>query len=89
MSHRPKGMSDGGVANLLAEPHKLQLATHAADGSIHLVTMFYAVVDEQLAFWTYSRSQKAVNLARDPGSHAWSRRAWSTTLCAASRSSAR
>ena len=54
------------IRAFLDEPHKLQLATINADGTPHLVTMYYAVVDGQVAFWTYRSSQKAVNLERDP-----------------------
>ncbi|GAA4588646.1 PPOX class probable F420-dependent enzyme [Actinoplanes octamycinicus] len=54
------------VASLLAAGRKLQLATINPDGTPHLVSMFYAMVDERIAFWTYRASQKARNLARDP-----------------------
>jgi PPOX class probable F420-dependent enzyme len=59
-------MTEPEAAALLAASRKLQLATLNADGSVHLVTMFYAMVDGQIAFWTYRASQKARNLARDP-----------------------
>src|SRR5207245_8768047 len=32
----------------------------------HLVTMYYVMTGSQIAFWTYRRSQKALNLDRDP-----------------------
>jgi PPOX class probable F420-dependent enzyme len=51
---------------LLAGSRKLQLATINPDGTPHLVTMFYALIDDRIAFWTYRSSQKARNLARDP-----------------------
>ncbi|KUL41429.1 pyridoxamine 5'-phosphate oxidase family protein [Actinoplanes awajinensis] len=54
------------VARLLADGRKLQLATINADGTPHLVSMFYAMKDERIAFWTYRASQKARNLTRDP-----------------------
>jgi PPOX class probable F420-dependent enzyme len=54
------------VAALLAGSHKLQLATINRDGTPHLVTMFYVMLDGQIAFWTYRSAQKARNLARDP-----------------------
>ena len=50
---------------MLAGGRKMQLATINADGTPHLVTMYYAMVDGQIAFWTYRTSQKARNLARD------------------------
>jgi len=51
---------------MLAGSSKLQLATINRDGTAHLVTMFYAMLDGQIAFWTYRSSQKARNIARDP-----------------------
>jgi hypothetical protein len=59
-------MTTGEVASLLAGSHKLQLATINADGTPHLVTMFYAMLSGRIAFWTYRAAQKARNLARDP-----------------------
>ena len=54
------------IAALLAAARKMQLATINRDGTPHLVTMFYALRDGRIAFWTYRASQKARNLARDP-----------------------
>lgn len=54
------------VAAHLARGRKLQLATVNRDGTPHLVSMFYAIHDGRIAFWTYRASQKARNLARDP-----------------------
>ncbi|WP_436535365.1 TIGR03618 family F420-dependent PPOX class oxidoreductase [Actinoplanes sp. HUAS TT8] len=54
------------IAALLAAGRKLQLATINADGTPHLVSMFYGMRDGRIAFWTYRASQKARNLARDP-----------------------
>ena len=51
---------------MLAGNRKVQLATLNPDGYPHLVTMYYALVDGKIAFWTYRTSQKALNLARDP-----------------------
>jgi len=59
-------MTESEVAGFLAEGDKAHLATLQLDGTPHLVTMFYAMLDGQLAFWTYRASQKARNLARDP-----------------------
>jgi PPOX class probable F420-dependent enzyme len=50
----------------MAEQSKLQLGTINPDGTPHLVTMFHAVVDGKIAFWTYKASQKARNIDRDP-----------------------
>jgi PPOX class probable F420-dependent enzyme len=54
------------ITAMLAEHRKVQLATISPDGYPHLVTMYYVLVDGQIAFWTYRASQKAKNLARDP-----------------------
>jgi PPOX class probable F420-dependent enzyme len=59
-------MSEDEVAAFLAGPRKLHLATINADGSPHLVTMYYAIVEDRVAFWTYRKSQKAANIRRDP-----------------------
>jgi PPOX class probable F420-dependent enzyme len=59
-------MSSAEVASLLASSRKVQLGTLNPDGSVHLVTMFYGLMSERIAFWTYRTSQKALNLDRDP-----------------------
>jgi PPOX class probable F420-dependent enzyme len=59
-------MTDAEVAAMLAGSRKVQMATINPDGSVHLVTMFYAMAGAEIAFWTYRASQKARNLARDP-----------------------
>ncbi|MEO3800821.1 pyridoxamine 5'-phosphate oxidase family protein [Nonomuraea sp. B1E8] len=59
-------MSDDDVTAFLEAARKLQLATINRDGTPHLVTMFYGLSEGRIAFWTYAKSQKARNLARDP-----------------------
>lgn len=59
-------MSDVEVQAFLREPHHLQVATLARDGRPHLVAMWYGFLDGAPALWTYGRSQKVVNLRRDP-----------------------
>ena len=54
------------VTAFLAGFRKVQLATINQDGTPHLVAMYYVMLDDQIAFWTYRSSQKARNLARDP-----------------------
>ncbi len=67
MKQRDKvAMTGGEVAAFLAQARKLQLATINQDGTPHLVTMYYVLLDGRIAFWTYRASQKARNLARDP-----------------------
>ncbi|MFC4784850.1 pyridoxamine 5'-phosphate oxidase family protein [Nocardioides sp. MAHUQ-72] len=59
-------MSDEEVADLLADNLKVQVASIGRDGTPHLTTLFYVVLDGAIAFWTYARSQKVRNLERDP-----------------------
>nr|WP_246422185.1 pyridoxamine 5'-phosphate oxidase family protein [Nocardiopsis mwathae] len=59
-------MSGAEVDAFLATHRKVQVATVGRHGEPHLSTLFYAMVDGRLAFWTYAASQKAVNLRRDP-----------------------
>lgn len=67
MSQRDRiRMSDEEIETFFAAGRKLQVASANADGTPHLVTMYYAQLDGDLAFWTYGKSQKAVNLRRDP-----------------------
>lgn len=59
-------MTEEEVSAFVAEQKKLQLGTINPDGTPHLVTMFFAPVDDKIAFWTYRSSQKARNIERDP-----------------------
>ena len=53
------------MSGLIGAARKLQLGTINPDGTPHMVTMFYAMVDDQIAFWSYRSSQKARNIERD------------------------
>lgn len=65
-------MDDDEVAAFLEGRHNMTVATLGPTGHPHLVAMWYAFLDRdgsadgQLAFWTYGKSQKVVNLRRDP-----------------------
>lgn len=59
-------MTEEEIQTFLQEKHTLQVATIDHDGYPHLVAMWYVLFESQIAFWTYARSQKAVNLRRDP-----------------------
>lgn len=60
-------MTDAEVDAFLAERHTMDVATIGVDGRPHLVAMWYGFFDGGgLGFWTYGRSQKIVNLRRDP-----------------------
>lgn len=58
-------LTEDEVRALLDEEIKVQVATIGADGVPHLSTLFYAVLDGKIAFWTYGKSQKVVNIRRD------------------------
>lgn len=59
-------MDEDEIAEFLGSSKKVQVATINPDGSPHLTTLFYVVLDGRIAFWTYGRSQKIRNLERDP-----------------------
>jgi PPOX class probable F420-dependent enzyme len=59
-------MTDAEIEAFLTESKKVQVATVNPDGTPHLTTLFYVVLDGRIAFWTYGRSQKIKNLERDP-----------------------
>ncbi|HEU4975807.1 MAG TPA: pyridoxamine 5'-phosphate oxidase family protein [Baekduia sp.] len=59
-------MSDAEVLAFLAEERVMTCATMGPRGWPHLMPLWYVVRDERLWAWTYARSQKAVNLERDP-----------------------
>jgi PPOX class probable F420-dependent enzyme len=60
-------MTDDEVQAFLAERHTMNVATLGADGRPHLVAMWYGFFEDGApGFWTYGRSQKIVNLRRDP-----------------------
>ena len=59
-------MSDEEIATYVERSRTATLATIGATGLPHLVAMWYAVLDGQVWFETKARSQKAVNLRRDP-----------------------
>jgi len=59
-------MTDEEIRAFLEEQRTLQVATIDHDGYPHLVAMWYVLINDEIAFWTYAKSQKAVNLRRDP-----------------------
>ena len=59
-------MSDAEVAAFLDQAHSLQVATIGSDGAPHLTTVWFGVKDGEILFETYGKSQKAINLRRDP-----------------------
>ena len=50
----------------LDEQRILNVATIGPSGHPHLVAMWYAVRDGKIVFWTFGKSQKIMNIRRDP-----------------------
>lgn len=59
-------MADDEIADFIERSRTATLATVLPDGRPHLVAMWYAVLDGEIWFETKAKSQKAVNLRRDP-----------------------
>jgi len=59
-------MTDDEIAEFIERSRTATMATVLPDGRPHLVAMWYAVVDGEIWFETKAKSQKAVNLRRDP-----------------------
>jgi PPOX class probable F420-dependent enzyme len=54
------------ITEYLEQSKTLTLATNGRDGWPHLIAMWYAVKDGTILMTTYGKSQKAVNIKRDP-----------------------
>ncbi|MDT0488673.1 pyridoxamine 5'-phosphate oxidase family protein, partial [Streptomyces doebereineriae] len=59
-------MSDDEIAEFIEHSRTATMATVLPSGRPHLVAMWYAVLDGEIWFETKAKSQKAVNLRRDP-----------------------
>jgi PPOX class probable F420-dependent enzyme len=59
-------MSDAEVWEFLAQQRSSTMGTVGPDGRIHLVGMWYAIIDGHIWFETKRKAQKTVNLRRDP-----------------------
>lgn len=59
-------MSDDEIVDFIDHSRTATMATLSADGRPHLVAMWYAVIDGEIWFETKAKSQKAVNLRRNP-----------------------
>jgi PPOX class probable F420-dependent enzyme len=54
------------VDAFLHERQSMSVASFSPDGSIHLVAMWYGFLGPNPAFETYAKSQKVLNVRRDP-----------------------
>ena len=59
-------MSDDEIADFIERSRTATLATVLPDGRPHLVAMWYGVLDGEIWFETKAKSQKAMNLRRNP-----------------------
>jgi PPOX class probable F420-dependent enzyme len=59
-------LTDDQIGELLNASRSATMATIGPDGQPHLVAMWFAVIDGDICFETKAKSQKAVNLRRDP-----------------------
>ena len=59
-------MSEPEITDFVTSSRTGTLATIGADGQPHLTAMWYGVVDGEIWLETKEKSQKAVNLKRDP-----------------------
>jgi len=66
MARKDITMSPEELGAFLEEGRTLQVASLHRDGRPHLVPMWYVVEDGKVVFRSFTRSQKIVNLRRDP-----------------------
>jgi PPOX class probable F420-dependent enzyme len=59
-------MSEAEITDFVTSSRTGTLATIGSDGQPHLTAMWYGVVDGEIWLETKEKSQKAVNLKRDP-----------------------
>jgi hypothetical protein len=59
-------MSDEEALAFLEEERTVTCATNGRNGFPHLMPLWYVVREGRLWAWTYGKSQKTKNLARDP-----------------------
>jgi PPOX class probable F420-dependent enzyme len=59
-------MSDEEVAAFLSDERTVICATNGPHGWPHLMPLWYTVRDGNIWAWTYAKSQKVMNLERDP-----------------------
>ncbi len=59
-------MTDEEMWDFIAGQKSVQVATINRDGSPHLTTLWFALVEGKIVLETFTKSQKVVNLRRDP-----------------------
>jgi len=66
MARKDISMTAEEARNFLNQTSILQVATIGRDGSPHLAPMWFVMEDDTIVFRSFTRSQKIVNLRRDP-----------------------
>ncbi len=66
MARKDITMTDAEVLAFLESGHTLEVATMGRDGFPHLAPMWYVVEGGRVVFRSFTKSQKIVNLQRDP-----------------------
>jgi nitroimidazol reductase NimA-like FMN-containing flavoprotein (pyridoxamine 5'-phosphate oxidase superfamily) len=67
MARKDISMTEAELHGFLSEGQKsLQVASNDPDGYPHLVPMWFVVQDGKVVFRSFSKSQKILNLRRDP-----------------------
>ena len=59
-------MTDAEIDEFVHGRRVMNVATIGASGRPHVVAMWYGFLEGDLAFWTFGKSQKILNLRRDP-----------------------
>lgn len=59
-------MTDAEIEEFLQQRQSMSMATMGGDGRIQVVAMWYGFLDGDIAFETKAKSQKTLNLRRDP-----------------------
>jgi PPOX class probable F420-dependent enzyme len=59
-------MTDAELWKFIERQRSIQIATINQDGSPHLTTLWFAILDGKIVLETFTKSQKVVNLRRDP-----------------------
>ena len=66
MARKDITMTPSEIQEFLATGHTLQVATIGRDGTPHLAPMWYVMDDGRVVFRSFTKSQKMINLQRDP-----------------------
>ncbi|MFM8483651.1 MAG: pyridoxamine 5'-phosphate oxidase family protein, partial [Actinomycetota bacterium] len=59
-------MTEAEIAAYLADQTILNVASIGPSGHPHLVAMWFVVMNGETVFWTFGKSQKVLNLKRNP-----------------------